>query len=358
MITGNKGEWSEIYTLFKLLADKQVYAGNGNLNRVDDLFYPILKIIREEENVYDYTIASGDIVIISTANEELLRIPISEFKNQADSLFHTIKTGKGAFTSTQTASFMQSVYCSRLKAKSSDKTDIKIVIHDLRTGICPTLGFSIKSKMGNPSTLINASGATNFCYRVTGTKLTPQQLTEINGIDTRSKIKDRIAKIKELGATLSYVGIDSSIFYNNLVLIDSSLPLIVSQMLLMYFSGMGTRVSDLSKQLQDKNPLDYELQHKHQFYEYKIKRLLSDAALGMKPATVWSGTFEANGGYLVVKEDGDVLCYHIYNRNDFEDYLLNTSFMDTPSSSRHGFGTIEEKEGEQFLKLNIQVRFL
>lgn len=30
-LTGNKGEWGEIYTLFKLLGDKQVYAGDGNL---------------------------------------------------------------------------------------------------------------------------------------------------------------------------------------------------------------------------------------------------------------------------------------------------------------------------------------
>ena len=37
-ITGNKGEWSEIYALFKLLGEKQVYAGDGNLNKIEDLF--------------------------------------------------------------------------------------------------------------------------------------------------------------------------------------------------------------------------------------------------------------------------------------------------------------------------------
>ena len=46
-ITGNKGEWSEIYALFKLLGEKQVYAGDGNLNKIEDLFYPIIKILRE-----------------------------------------------------------------------------------------------------------------------------------------------------------------------------------------------------------------------------------------------------------------------------------------------------------------------
>ena len=34
MITGNKGEWSEIYALFKLLGDKQLFAGDEHLNKM------------------------------------------------------------------------------------------------------------------------------------------------------------------------------------------------------------------------------------------------------------------------------------------------------------------------------------
>ncbi|MEG3048438.1 MAG: HpaII family restriction endonuclease, partial [Mucinivorans sp.] len=133
---------------------------------------------------------------------------------------------------------------------------------------------------------------------------------------------------------------------------------IVSELLLLYFSGTGSRLNMLSDILQVSNPIGYNTAHKHKFYEYKIKRLLSDAALGMKPATMWTGIFEANGGYLVVKEDGDVLCYHIYNRNEFENYLLNTSFIDTPSSTKHGFGSVEVIDGKQMFKLNLQIRFI
>ena len=54
--TANKGEWSEIYVLFKLLGEKQVYAGDGNLNKIENLFYPILKILRDEKKGhYEYT---------------------------------------------------------------------------------------------------------------------------------------------------------------------------------------------------------------------------------------------------------------------------------------------------------------
>jgi type II restriction enzyme len=45
MITGNKGEWSEIYALFKILGEQKLFAGDADLNKVENLFYPIIKII-------------------------------------------------------------------------------------------------------------------------------------------------------------------------------------------------------------------------------------------------------------------------------------------------------------------------
>lgn len=49
-LTGNKGEWSEIYTLLKLLGEGKVYAGDQNLNKIQDLFYPIVMILRQEKD--------------------------------------------------------------------------------------------------------------------------------------------------------------------------------------------------------------------------------------------------------------------------------------------------------------------
>lgn len=48
VISGNKGEWSEIYVLFKLLADGKIYAADSELNKLHDIYFPIIKIIREE----------------------------------------------------------------------------------------------------------------------------------------------------------------------------------------------------------------------------------------------------------------------------------------------------------------------
>jgi type II restriction enzyme len=75
------------------------------------------------------------------------------------------------------------------------------------------------------------------------------------------------------------------------------------------------------------------------------------------PSKVWTGELDATGGYLVVKENGEVLCYHIYNRNEFEDYLFKNTKLETASSTRHVFGKVYEENGQLYFKLNLQIRF-
>jgi len=356
MITGNKGEWSEIYTLFKLLGDTNIYAGDADLNRVENLVYPIIKILRSESGGnYEYQII-GDIVIIQ-GDKETLRVPIQTFAEQASHLLSVIKKSNGAFNSPETETFMSSVYCSSLKAKSSVKTDIRLVIHDHRINQNIELGFSIKSQLGGQSTLLNAGKTTNFIYEVTGFKGKSEDIKQINSIDSKSKIKDRIVEVENLGGKLSFNSLEQNVFKNNLVLIDSLLPNILSELVKEFYSSTNNTVEALTNAITTLNPLNYDVQFSHAFYEYKIKRFLTDIALGMMPATVWSGVYDATGGFLVVKENGEVLCYHIYNRNEFEEYLFSNTKLETASSTRHDFGTLYSKEKQIFFKLNLQIRF-
>ena len=73
-----------------------------------------------------------------------------------------IRSGKNSFSIPETEKFMRSIGCTTLKAPSNDKTDITIEIHEPKTGMDLIQGFSIKSMLGHPSTLVNASGSTNF----------------------------------------------------------------------------------------------------------------------------------------------------------------------------------------------------
>lgn len=357
MITGNKGEWSEIYALFKLLGDKQLFLGDKDIEKLESLVYPIIKILRSENNG-DFEYSIKDELILISGNEEVLKIPIEEFKSKALFLLNAIKENRErTFSVPEIEEFMQSINCLSLKASSSAKTDIRIVVHDQRTNQKPTLGFSIKSQLGSPSTLLNAGKTTNFIYEIGFVNLSKIEIEKINSISTRSKIMDRITQVLNKGGTFEFVKTERQIFSNNLVLIDSLLPQILSEIVFDFYTTEFSHLKDLVKLTAEKNPLGFDIENEHKFYEYKIKRFLTDVALGMMPSKVWTGKYDATGGYLIVKENGDVLCYHIYNRNEFEDYLLNNTKLDTASSSRHEFGKIYEENGLLYFKLNLQIRF-
>ena len=116
-------------------------------------------------------------------------------------------------------------------------------------------------------------------------------------------------------------------------------------------------LKELSEKLAESNPLKYDVENPVAFYSYKIKHLLTSTALGMMPATAWSGRFDANGGYLVVKKDGEILCYHFYDRNRFEDYLFSNAYLERSSTTRHEYASIiKETDGSLSFKLNFQVR--
>ena len=143
-----------------------------------------------------------------------------------------------------------------------------------------------------------------------------------------------------------------------MILIDSLLPNILGEIVNTFFTSNLNSTKDLTANVNDQNPLNYDNQFAHTFYEYKLKRFLTDVALGMTPSKVWKGVYDATGGYLVVKENGDILCYHIYNRNQFEDYLFNNTKLETASSTRHDFGKVYEENDRFYFKLNLQIRFI
>jgi hypothetical protein len=358
MLTGNKGEWSEIYTLLKIVSDRNLFAGDSDLKKIESLIFPIIKILRDESNgTYEYAY-DNDLVIIKGSVEEF-RIPISEFQEKAVLLLSKLKeTTSATFSIPEIETFINSFNCVSLKAKSSVKSDIRIVIHDQRTGTTPELGFSIKSQLGKPSTLFNSSQGSNFIFKINGSQLSDADAEVINAIDSGSKIQDRVKAIVDKGVALEFIKNEGSIFQNNLTLIDSLLPQILSKILLLFNTSNLNKLGDLVNEIENINPLNFDKSSNHNFYSYKIKRLLSDIALGMVSTTVWTGTLDTTGGYLVVKENGEILCYHIYNRNEFEDYLLNNTKIINPSSTRLKFGKIYKEEDSFYIKLNLQIRFL
>jgi DNA (cytosine-5)-methyltransferase 1 len=60
----------------------------------------------------------------------------------------------------------------------------------------------------------------------------------------------------------------------------------------------------------------------------------------------------------VLKNNGDCLGFHIIEIDNLKNYLFQHIKLDTPSTSRHGFGKIYLGEDDElYSKLNLQLRF-
>lgn len=355
-LSGNKGEWSELYVLLKLLSTGELYAADENLKKLKDVYYPILKIIRQEnKNKYlEYLIISEKHSIEVHLNTETVKlITQHEMAKRAEYLYEKISKGENrSFEIPGSDIIMNELACTKISAPSTDKTDITMQIHDINTGYEPICGFSIKSELGKAPTLLNASGATNFVYEVSG--ISDNLAGQINAIDTNTKILDRIRMITQNG-TIKYSHMKNKTFSGNLMLIDTYMEEIIAHMLLLYYQNQATNSNNLIHILEEQNPLGYP---RNGIYAYKFKKFLCSIALGMMPSKEWNGHDEANGGYIIVKNDGEVLAYHIYNRDSFEEYLLNNTKFERGSTGKHGFSTLYMENGKRYINLNLQIRFI
>ena len=356
-LTGNKGEWSELYALFRLLGEGKVHAGDANLEKLD-LYYPILNIIREESKRYEYKPnVEQNIVVVDEDGNEYARISMERFVQESQKLLESINGGKqSAFSIPEAESFMHEIGCTKIKAPSKDKADIHIVIHDLRTNMTPLLGFSIKSQLGSASTLLNPGMPTNITYKIVGGKMPDAEMNEINAIDDHLP---RMQALLDKGYRLEYFEVEHKTFRNNLLFIDMCMPELVGRCLLhACMPNSSNLTKDIVEEVARQNPFGYTGGNVSDFYAHKMKALLLDTALGMTAAKEWNGHYDANGGYLVVKSDGDIVCYHFYNKNDVEDYLYNNTRFDRASRERYNYGSLYRGEnGDVFIKLNLQIRF-
>ena len=339
MFKGNKWEWSEVYALLRILADEKIYATDSETK--------------------EYT--AGEMISIYINGEKVKELPATEFESESVNLLNEInsKDFYGALSVESTQNFRDKILCYKILTPAIDKNDIMIKITDADTVYSPTIGSLIKSELGSYSTLLNAGKTTNFIYKIVQNHSDlireANEIYKVSGGKNHTDVRGRISKIIEENGTLEYRNINNQIFEDNLVLIDSNMGKIIAETLLYFYKDGISNCNEMVEKLEQENPLNYGNVNA---YRYKFKKFLTAVALGMKHATVWDGLDEATGGYIVVTKEGNVLAYHIYNRNYFEEYLLSNTKYEIASTSRHDFGEVYSENGEDFIKLNVQVRFI
>lgn len=256
----NKGEWSEPYLLLKLIADQKLYLGKENFEKVEGLFYRIIKVLHLEKLNSTTFSFDGDIVIID-GNNSSFKLPVKKFieisKLTLDRI-NNVKTKKGSFDIPELMEFLNSINIKEVKSKSKSKNDITLQIEDPNTFITPTLGFSVKSQLGRPATLVNASNATNFTYQLSK-KLNSLQIDEINNIRNFSA---KFKVFQKYGVEFSFEKIDNEKFNINLQTIDYNFPKLISDILLMYYANNITSentIENFTKKITDKNEFKYNV---------------------------------------------------------------------------------------------------
>ena len=342
----NKGEWSELYVLLKLLADGEIKVDVRNEN----CRLTVLKIFREElpDVKTEFRRLKNSIEVYR--NGDLIRkIKVAELDDMAGKILRGIKNsgGNGTFEIDGAEKILATLALKKITA-STKKSDIELLIHDPFAGFDLIRRYSIKSYLGGKPTLFNASRATNFRFKVIGAD--DSLMEKVNAINTKSKVQDRLAAIEQL----EFDSVVNKTFSNNLSLIDTNMGKILGELVKIYYREKISDCAALTTVLEERDPLNL---HVDNFYRHKIKKFLCAVALGLKPAEVWNGIDEASGGYLVIDKSGALTAYPLINRDDFETYLLNNTRLETPSTSRHNFATIHIGGGAKLIDLNLQIRF-
>lgn len=353
-LTANRGEWSELYALFKIFSEHSITAADMNLQPTDEK-YTFLQVLREDEpnRKYIYDLQTDNLIKIYDINGNTIKVvDISNLPEKTKTVFRKIKEAEQpTFSIDEAIDIMGDLCLTKIKANSAKKSDIVAVIKDKVVERSKPIGFSIKSQIGGASTLLNASLRTNFAFKINEFSGFADQ---VNDTDGKSKIRDRLQQIFDAGGSLEFSHINSERFTKNLRTIDTILPEIIASMLVDYYSGKANSLKELCELTGAKNL--YGMGEKE--ISFKVKSFLRAIALGMIPNTEWNTYLSAYGGYIVVRDDGLLLCYHLYNDDDFKDYLFNSTKFDTPSSNRHNFGTIYFDDLQPMINLNLQVRFV
>lgn len=363
----NKGEHSELLALLRVLHQGRIQVADSNGNPRDSWLNVKSAILPGSQNI-SYVVSGDDVEVMDVFLGKSTSIARSRLSDLAGRLYEEVRSSEGASFDCQASDeAAQLLGIGSRKAATSHKSDLILrVSSPVYEGETVELGFSIKSEIGGMPTLLNA-GATQFQYRISepegeSAMAVQEGIPRSRGKEFPGPMK-LLPALRQRGFGVTFEKVVDSTFEQNLKMIDTAFPVMLASVLVHAYAeeetnferllGSESLASELASRLGlSRSAVGKVLRH-------KLKDLLRQSALGMNPGTEWEGEVQAHGGWIVVKETGEAVCFHIVNDDDFREYLLRSCKVETPSMSRHqaGYAYLDENGGEARLRLSLQIRF-
>lgn len=403
----NKGEWTEAYVFLKLLSDGRIYGATNNFKKDSSKFIDILNILRTEMSSilkYERDNDSSTPKVHAYENDlEFAIITVPELSEKAAFLYSKLKEipKEKTFDVPEIQSYLEKLKFSSPKVPKlpkdyediyGKKTDIIVTIIHSDDNSISTDGFSIKSHIGQPSSLFNSGEGSRLIFKIKN--CTETDMHKINAIESETAMIQAIKNNKNLSLEFDRCG--KEVFADNLTFIDTNMLKVITTAVLCQCHYLNppksNNIKDIVNVVAKYNPLG--VKKPELFYEAKFKSFLFSSLAGLTASTEWDGKTRMTGGYIDVNKEGDLLYYRAISDEVFCSYLYENTFMDRPErgvnkdiaiakskavlagkkltdadieevskknglkkAKRGNWGYVYEEGNEYFFSINFQIRF-
>ena len=400
LMSGNIGEWSEIYLFYKILSEGKIRSAkldcSGNMQTCKESYLPVIKIIREDDGYSLEYYTANDIngqkalkVYYKSFSESLFERTADDYKKKANDLLtkllaaskgrscpgmikgidpKTNKPKKGTYMIPDHKKYLNDILVTKLKSPSTAISDSFGGITDITLEIVQQdnlrvpVAFSVKSSLGSPAALLNSSESTIAVFRLEN--CTRDVMNKVNSIHSKQRIVDRVRYLlKQKQINIVFDRFNDDVFESNLKLIADREPEVLGYAVLYSYDEpakgekSNRKMTSVLESLVEKDPLKLQ-SNTEKYYEKRLKDLLFEKACGMEISKPWDGDTKIGGGYLFVSKDGDVSAFYASDQDVYKNWLLNNTKFDTPSTGRQDIGEIKPENGHYYFTLNVLIKFL
>ena len=215
-----------------------------------------------------------------------------------------------------------------------------------------------KEKIKPSSQLLKPSAATIFRFEVVGIDLNAEKIGNLNRSIAQENNSNIVQLLKNEKAELVFDAVPNSCFAGNLQMIDTYFPEIMAWLMLNSYSQSDNRLMYAVKEMHLINPLHYNLEDRHDVYDYKIKSFLIALISGMMPDVVWRGNQDNR---LIMKWTNahiNAKLTDATNLDTLAELLLERVVFDKSANQFNESNGIYQRNGRYYLDLELGLDFI